>query len=125
MRDTFEYAVIRVLPRVERGEQINVGVVLYCQNRDFLAARIHLDADRLHALDPGADAEAVAASLHSWETICAGGPDAGPAATMRLGERFGWLTAPRSTVVQAGPVHTGLTDDPAAELDRLLALLVR
>jgi hypothetical protein len=125
MRDPFEYAIIRVLPRIERGEQINVGVVLYCQSRDFLAARAHLDGGRLRALDPGVDAEAVAASLRWWEAICAGRPDAGPAAAMRLGERFGWLTAPRSTVVQAGPVHTGLTDDPAAELDRLLDVLVR
>lgn len=125
MRDPFEYAVIRVLPRVERGEQINVGVVLYCQNRDYLAARSHLDGERLRALDPGADADTVAATLRLWEAICAGGPDAGPAAAMRPGERFGWLTAPRSTVVQAGPVHTGLTDDPAAELDRLLDVLVR
>ncbi|HEY3010300.1 MAG TPA: DUF3037 domain-containing protein [Micromonosporaceae bacterium] len=125
MREPFAYAVIRVLPRVERGEQINVGVLLYCQGRDYLAARTHLDAARLRVLDPAADVDAVAASLRRWEEICAGGPGAGPAGALRIGERFGWLTAPRSTIVQAGPVHTGLTDDPAAELDRLVDVLVR
>jgi hypothetical protein len=125
MRDPFEYAVIRVLPRIERGEQINVGVLLYCQRRDFLGARTHLDRVRLRALDPTADVDAIAASLRCWEEICVGGPDAGPVGGMRPGERFGWLTAPRSTVVQAGPVHTGLTEDPAAELDHLVDVLVR
>jgi hypothetical protein len=125
MRDPFEYAAIRAVPRIERGEQINVGVVLYCQARDFLAARLHLDADRLRSLDPGVDVDAVAAALRGWDTTCTGGPAGGPAAGMRLGERFRWLTAPRSTVLQSGPVHTGLTEDPASELDRLLDLLVR
>jgi hypothetical protein len=126
VRDPFEYAVIRLVPRVERGEQINVGVVLYCQRRDYLGARTHLDPERLRALDPDADPDAVRAALHAWETTCLGGPAGGPAAErMRLGERFRWLTAPRSTMVQSGPVHTGLTDDPAGELDRLLDLLVR
>lgn len=125
MRQPFEYAAIRVVPRVERGELINVGVVLYCQSRDFLGARTALDPDRLRALDPGVDLDAVAAVLQAWETTCAGGAGSGPAGEMRLGERFRWLTAPRSTVVQPGPVHSGLTEDPAAELDRLLELLVR
>ncbi|MFI6760910.1 DUF3037 domain-containing protein [Micromonospora sp. NPDC050417] len=124
-RKPFEYAAVRAVPRIERGEQINVGVVLYCQARDFLAARIHLDTERLRCLDPGVDVEAVAAALRGWDTTCAGGPDGGPAARMRLGERFRWLTAPRSTVIQAGPVHTGLTEEPADELERLLELLVR
>ncbi|WP_329110366.1 DUF3037 domain-containing protein [Micromonospora sp. NBC_01699] len=125
MRKPFEYAAIRAVPRVERGEQINVGVVLYCQSRDFLAVSLHLDADRLRCLDPGVDVEAVATALRGWDTTCTGGPTGGPAAGMRLGERFRWLTAPRSTVIQAGPVHTGLTEDPAGELARLLDLLVR
>lgn len=125
MRKPFEYAAVRAIPRIERGEQINVGVVLYCQSRDFLAARFDLDAERLRCLDPGVDVEAVAIALRGWDTTCTGGPTGGPAARMRLGERFRWLTAPRSTMIQAGPVHTGLTEDPSAELERLLDLLVR
>jgi hypothetical protein len=124
MRAPFEYAVIRAVPRIERGEQINVGVILYCQQRDYLAARTHLDPDRLRVLAPDLDLETFVAGLRSWDTTCAGGADGGPAARMRRGERFGWLTAPRSTVLQAGPVHTGLTEDPAAELERLMELLV-
>jgi hypothetical protein len=125
-RDPFEYAVIRLVPRIERGEQINVGVLLYCQRRDYLGARVHLDPDRLRALDRDADLDAVRAALRGWETTCRGGPAGGPAAArMRPGERFRWLTAPRSTIIQAGPVHTGLTEDPEAELTRLFDLLVR
>jgi hypothetical protein len=120
----YEYALIRAVPRVERGEQINVGVILYCQRLDFLAARTHLDAERMRCLDPGADLDAVGGALRSWELTCAGGTGGGAARAMKLGERFRWLTAPRSTVLQAGPVHTGLTADPAADLDRLLHLLV-
>lgn len=118
----YEYAVIRVLPRVERGEQINAGVLLYCQSRDFLRARVELDEARLLTLDRHADVEAVRAALSAWEQTCLG---EGPSARMSLGERFRWLTAPRSTVIQTSPAHTGLTDDPATELDRLLDLLVR
>jgi hypothetical protein len=125
MRQPFEYAVIRAVPRIERGEQINVGVILYSQQPGYLAARTHLDLDRFRVLAPGVDVDAVAVAVRSWETTCVGGDGGGPAAAMRLGERFRWLTAPRSTVVQAGPVHTGLTSDPAAELDRLVDLLVR
>ncbi|MGH3647176.1 MAG: DUF3037 domain-containing protein [Micromonosporaceae bacterium] len=122
-RDPFEYAVIRLVPRVERGELVNVGVVLYCQRRDFLAARTHLDEPRVRALDPTVDLAAVREALHSWEHTCAEGTAGGE--PMRPGECFRWLTAPRSTILQAGPVHTGLTTDPAADLDRLLTLLVR
>jgi hypothetical protein len=121
----YEYAVIRAVPRIERGEQINVGVILYCQRRDFLAARTHLHPDRLRCLDRDADLDAIGVALRSWELTCAGGATGGAARDMKQGERFRWLTAPRSTVLQAGPVHTGLTADPAAELDRLLDLLVR
>jgi Protein of unknown function (DUF3037) len=110
------------VPRVERGELINVGVLLYCQARDFLAARTHLDTERLRALDPDADTEAISAALTAWETTC--GDDAA-ARGMTLGERFRWLVAPRSTILRAGPVHMGLADDPQAELDRLVTLLVR
>jgi len=118
----YEYAVIQAVPRVERGELINVGVLLYCQARDFLAARTHLDTERLRALDPDADTDAIAAALTAWETTC--GND-GAARGMTLGERFRWLVAPRSTILRAGPVHMGLADDPQAELDRLVTLLVR
>ena len=121
MRVPYEYAVIQAVPRIERGELINVGVVLYSQPRDFLAARTHLHEERLRALDPGADVEALRKALASWDETCHG---AGAAAGMRPGERFRWLVAPRSTVLRAGPVHMGLAADPDAELNRLVALLV-
>ncbi len=124
MRDVFEYAVIRVVPRVERGEQVNVGVVLYCQARDYLCARLHLDADRLRALDPDIDLPEIRTALGAWERTC-DGTGGQPASRLKAGERFRWLTAPRSTVIQAGPVHTGLTEDPATDLERLLDSLVR
>ena len=122
MRVPYEYAVIQAVPRVERGELFNVGVLLYCQRLDFLAARTHLHSDRLRALDPGADVPAIAAALSAWAATCAG---AGAAAAMKPGERFRWLVAPRSTILRAGPVHMGLAVDPDAELDRLVDLLVR
>ncbi|MER5494024.1 DUF3037 domain-containing protein [Streptomyces sp. NPDC002454] len=124
-RDVFEYAVLRVVPRVERGELINAGVVVYCRARSFVAARIHLDETRLLALDPRADLVGVRAALHGVEQVCAGGAQAGQAARDDAGRRFRWLVAPRSTVVQPGPVHTGLTTDPRAELERLVDVLVR
>ena len=123
-RDPFEYAVLRVVPRVDRGEAMNAGVLLYCQARAFLGARVDLDVARLRALDPAADPGAVEHALRTAAGICDGGPDAGPAGDEDPGRRFRWLTAPRSTVVQPGPVHTGLTRDPEADLDRLLRLLV-
>jgi DUF3037 family protein len=121
----FEYAVLRVIPRVERGEIINVGVILYCQSEDFLGCRTHVDEARLRALAPDLDVDGVRAALKAVDGICCGGPRAGQAAAESLGARFRWLTAPRSTVVQPGPVHSGLTADAAAELDRLLDVLVR
>ena len=124
MGEPFEYAVLRVVPRVERGECINAGVVLYCQAERFLGARVHLDPARLKALDPGADLEAVRAHLEAFRSVCAGGPEAGAVGRLPLGERFGWLVAPRSTVVQPSPVHTGLTDDAEAELEHLLSTMV-
>jgi hypothetical protein len=124
-RDVFEYAVLRVVPRVERGESINAGVLLYCRARSFLAARVHLDEARLSALDPAVDVIGVRAALHAAERVCDGGPAAGAVAGGDAGRRFRWLIAPRSTVVQPGPVHTGLTADPGGELDRLLEVLVR
>ena len=119
--EVFEYALIRVVPRVERGEAINAGVIVYSQQYRYLCARIELDEDRLRALDPGVDLDAVRAALGAFAKACTEGPLAG----RPLGERFRWLTAPRSTIVQPGPVHTGLTADPAAELDHLFDTLVR
>lgn len=124
-RDVFEYALLRVVPRVERGECFNAGVIVYCRARSFVAARTHLDEAKLAALDPGADVVGVRAALHAVEGVCQGGEDAGQAAGDDAGRRFRWLIAPRSTVVQPGPVHTGLTVDPQAEVERLLDLMVR
>ncbi|NWF30392.1 DUF3037 domain-containing protein [Streptomyces sp. PKU-EA00015] len=124
-RDVFEYALLRVVPRVERGECFNAGVVVYCRARTFVAARTHLDVAKLKALDPEADVTGVRAALHAVEGVCRGGEDAGQAGRDDAGRRFRWLIAPRSTVVQPGPVHTGLTLDPEAEVERLLDLLVR
>ncbi|MFG1999434.1 DUF3037 domain-containing protein [Spirillospora sp. NPDC048911] len=123
-KTVFEYAALRVIPRVERGELMNVGVVVYCRALDYLACRTHLDEPRLHALDPALDLEGVRTALKAVDALCCGGDRAGQAADEPPGARFRWLTAPRSTIVQPGPVHAGLTDDPAAELDRLLGLLV-
>ncbi|MGP2440042.1 DUF3037 domain-containing protein [Streptomyces sp. JW3] len=124
-RDVYEYVLLRVVPRVERGECVNAGVLLYCRAKAFVAARTHLDEARLRALDPGADVDGVRAALRAVEAVCAGGAAAGQAAGDDPGRRFRWLIAPRSTVVQPGPVHTGLTTDPAAEIERLLEVLVR
>ncbi|MER6068359.1 DUF3037 domain-containing protein [Streptomyces sp. NPDC001852] len=124
-RDVFEYALLRVVPRVERGECINAGVVVYSRARAYVGARTHLDEARLLALDPEADVAGIGAALGAIERHCAGGEEAGQAAGDDAGRRFRWLIAPRSTVVQPGPVHTGLTTDPAAETERLLDLLVR
>jgi hypothetical protein len=117
-RVPFEYAVIRVVPRVERGESLNAGVIVYCRGTDFLGSCAELDRDRLAALDPYADADAVARALDA-AVNCELGPEED------IGRRFRWLTAPRSTVVQPGPVHTGLTIDPAADLKRMFGLLVK
>ncbi|MER6383694.1 DUF3037 domain-containing protein [Streptomyces sp. NPDC001250] len=124
-RDVFEYALLRVVPRVERGECINAGVVVYCRAQAYVGARTHLDEARLLALDPEADVAGVRAALGAVERHCAGGEEAGQAARDDAGRRYRWVIAPRSTVVQPGPVHTGLTTDPAAETERLLDLLVR
>lgn len=124
-RDVFEYALLRVVPRIERGECINAGVLVYCRAQSYVGARTHLDEARLLALDPDADVAGIRAALGAVEGVCAGGAAAGQAADDDAGRRFRWLIAPRSTVVQPGPVHTGLTVDPAAETERLLGLLVR
>ena len=121
MSEIFEYALIRVVPRIDRGESINVGVLLYSKSFRYLKARIELNENRLKALDPGADVAAVRGALSAFGRACTEGPLAG----RPLGERFRWLTAPRSTIVQPGPVHSGLTTDPAAELVHLFDTLVR
>jgi hypothetical protein len=121
----FQYVVLRCVPRVDREEFVNVGVVLYCQQADFLEARCHVEAGRLTALAPDVDVEAVCAALEAVEAVCRGDGSAGEAGRAPIGTRFGFVKAPRSTVVQPGPVHGGSTADPAAELDRLLDALVR
>ncbi len=123
-REPLQYAVLRVVPDLERGEAVNAGVVLFCRRRGFLAARVRLDEERLAALAPQADAAAIAARLDDLARIAAGDPAAGPVARLEPSERFGWLTAPASTVVQPSAVHTGLCEDPEAMLDRLFARLV-
>lgn len=122
---TYDYAVIRVVPRVERGEQVNAGVILSCAEADFLDARIELDEAAVLALDPGADLEAIRANLATIPRVCRGGPDAGPIGELPPRGRFRWLVSPRSTVIQPSAVHTGRTTDPAACLEHLVATLVR
>jgi Protein of unknown function (DUF3037) len=119
-REPFEYALIRVVPRVERGEAMNAGVILYSQPLKFLECRIRLDENRLRALDPEVDLPAVTAALSALETECRRAAPDGESP----GARFRWLTATRSTMVQPGPVHSGLTADPAAELEHLFEALV-
>jgi hypothetical protein len=121
----FQYAVVRVVPRVERGESLNAGVVVLSRPRRFLGARVSLDEARLRAIAPDADPATILPHLEVIERIAAGDPAAGPIAQLSIAERFHWLTAPGSTVVQPSEVHTGLCEDPEAELDRLFERLVR
>ena len=123
-RSPFQYAALRIVPRVERGEAVNAGVVLFCRPKRFLGARTHLDDALLAALSPGCDPTEVRALLTTIERIADGSDDGGPIAALPASERFHWLVAPASTIVQAGPVHTGLTNDPPGELDRLFTRLV-
>jgi hypothetical protein len=118
--EVFEYALIRVVPRIERGESINAGVIVYSKSFRFLRTRIELNEERLRVLAPGADLAAVRGALTAFERACT----EGPLAEQTIGERFRWLTAPRSAIVQPGPVHAGITSDPAADLDRLFTALV-
>ena len=122
---TYDYAVIRVVPRVEREEFVNVGVVVSCPERQFLEARIELDPGRIAALDPALDLDGIRAHLATIPLICAGGEAAGPIGRLSPRERFRWLTAPRSAVVQCSPAHTGRCANPEALLERLLATMVR
>lgn len=122
---TYDYAVVRVVPRVERGEQINVGVILSCADTDFLDARIEVDEAVLRAVDPRIDLAAVRTNLAVIPAVCRGGPDAGPIGLLPSRGRFRWLVSPRSTIIQPSPVHTGRTSDPAARLEHLMAQIVR
>jgi hypothetical protein len=122
---TYDYAIIRLVPRVERGEQINVGVILSCPAADFLEARIDLNPSRLLALDPSLDVDAARAHLDVIPRVCRGGPAAGELGALPQRGRFHWLVSPRSTIIQMSPVHTGRTDDPEKTLQRLLETMVR
>ena len=123
--ETYDYAIIRVVPRVDRGELINVGVILSCPGVNFLEARIELDPARLAALDPSIDVEATRANLEMIPRICQGGDGSGPIGELPQRARFHWLVSPRSTIIQMSPVHTGRTGDPAKALERLLDTMVR
>ncbi len=124
MAEPFQYAMWRVVPRVERGEAVNAGVVLYCRPQRFLGARTELDETLLAALSPGCDPAEVRAQLDTMVAVAEGRPEGGHVAAMPQSERFHLLTAPASTIVQPSPVHTGHTDDPAGELERLFGELV-
>ena len=123
-RKPFQYAALRAVPRVERGEAVNAGVVLFCRPLRFLGAKTQLDEGLLKALAPDCDPVAVAELLQTMERIAAGDPSGGPIAQLPQSERFHWLVAPASTIVQPGPVHTGLTSDPSAELAKVFERLV-
>ena len=123
-RAPYAYAVMRVVPRVERGEFVNVGVVLYSRPRKYLAIRWRLDAERLRALWPDLDIEAVARTLEAMQLVAEGDPAGGPMAALPAAERFGWISAPSSTVVQPGAVHTGLAMVPEQEIEALYRKLV-
>jgi Protein of unknown function (DUF3037) len=123
-RRPFSYAILRVVPRVERGERFNAGVVLFCRQRDYLGIRVSLDEKRLTALAPDTPASEVRSHLDALVRVAQGDPDGGPIASMPTSERFGWLVAPSSTIVQPSRVHTGVSEDPRATLDSLFAELV-
>lgn len=122
---TYDYSIVRVVPRVDRGEQVNAGVILSCEALDFLDARIELDEAAVLALDPSVDLEALRANLATIPLICRGGEAAGPIGALPARGRFRWLVYPRSTIIQPSPVHTGRTDDPEACLEKLMDKLVR
>ena len=123
--ELYDYAIVRVVPRVEREQFINAGAILSCQRTGFLQAAMELDEARLHALDPHADLETVRSHLRAIVAICAGLPEGGPIAQLPLRARFHWLTARRSSIIQTSPVHTGLCTDPGAALEHVMDRMVR
>jgi hypothetical protein len=123
-REAFQYAVVRIVPRVDRGEFVNAGVILFCRGLGYLTARILLDEDRLAALAPDPPPEGLREHLDTLVRVAAGDADAGPIAQLSQSERFHWLVAPSSTVIQTSPVHTGLCEDPERMLDHLMRSLV-
>ena len=123
-QNSFDYAVVRVVPRVEREEFINAGVILFCLEQRFLEARVHADERRLQALWPEIDIEVVRTHLEAFPNICKGDPSAGPIAKLSQRERFHWLVAPRSTIIQVSPVHSGLCENPEKALERLVRELL-
>jgi hypothetical protein len=123
-RHSFDYAVVRVVPHVERGEFLNVGVILSCQAAGFLKARFHINAKRFSGLAPGMDLQEVQSHLEAIRLICAGGEHAGPIGKLPRRARFDWLVAPRSTIIQTSAVHTGLCSDPEEALEQLLKKMV-
>jgi Protein of unknown function (DUF3037) len=123
-RSAFQYAILRVVPSIERGECLNVGVALLCPQRRFVGARVALDDARLATLAPSLDPGAVRPALEALVAVAEGDPSAGPLARLSPSERFGWLTAPASTIIQPSAIHTGLCEDPAETLDRLFTTLV-
>jgi len=122
--NSYDYALIRLVPSVERGECLNIGVILFCRTLDFLGARIHLNAPRALALSPDLDLTAIQQQLDSILLICEGGPEAGPLGKMSQSERFHWLVSPRSTIIQISPTHEGVCDDPGAALEHLFKTMV-
>lgn len=125
MPEVFSYALLRAVPSLARGEAVNVGVVVHSRRFRFLGARCEVDAERLRLLDPDVDVDAVRAHMTMLAGVAAGDTAAGPLAKLDASERFGWIVAPSSTLVQPSPVHTGLTEDPHATLERLFDTLVR
>ena len=123
-RCSFDYAIVRVVPRVERGEFLNAGVILFCPTRAWLAARVHLDRERLKVLAPEADPDTIETHLAAIPKVCAGGSDAGPIGALSQSQRFHWLAAPRSTIIQTSPVHAGIHHDLDAALAGLFEKLV-
>jgi hypothetical protein len=122
---TYDYAIVRVVPRVERGEFVNAGIIMSCDIERILKARIELDESALLALDAGVDLEVVREALMTIPLICEGGASAGPIGNLSARERFHWLVSPKSTIVQTSPVHTGQCDDPDAALEHLMKRMIR
>lgn len=125
VQSSFDFAVIRVVPRVERQEFLNAGVILFCLERKYLKALVHLDESRVAALCPEVDPAFLRLHLEAYPRVCAASPDAGPVAALSIRERFHWLVSPRSTVIQISPVHSGVCEDPELALQDLFSRLAK